>query len=73
MCLSGRDGDISVLLYHYLNGTPEGVEHCSERLELVLFTRDEMTWALESAGMAVVRYDSEGLMGRGLYLAMQRV
>jgi len=72
MSLSGRDGDISVLLYHYLRGTPENVEHYTERLELGLFTRDEMTWAFESAGMAV-RYDSEGLMGRGLYLATQRV
>ena len=72
MSLSGRDGDISILLYHYLSGTPEGVEHYTERLELGLFTRDEMTWAFESAGMAV-RYDSEGLMGRGLYLATQRV
>jgi SAM-dependent methyltransferase len=72
MSLSGRDGDISILLYHYLCGTPEGVEHYTERLELGLFTRDEMTWAFESAGMAV-RYDSEGLMGRGLYLATHRV
>jgi SAM-dependent methyltransferase len=72
MSLSGRDGDISVLLYHYLSGTPEGVEHYTECLELGLFTRDEMTWAFESAGMAV-RYDSEGLMGRGLYLATLRV
>ena len=44
----------------------------TERLELGLFTRDEMTWAFESAGMAV-RYDSKGLMARGLYLATQRV
>ena len=72
MSLSGREGDISVLLYHYLSGTPENVEHYTERLELGLFTRDEMTWAFESARMAV-RYESEGLMGRGLYLATQRV
>jgi hypothetical protein len=72
MSLSGREGDTSTLLYHYLRGTPENVEHYTERLELALFTRDEMTWAFESAGMAV-RYDSEGLMGRGLYLATQRI
>jgi SAM-dependent methyltransferase len=72
LSLSGRDGDVSILLYHYLRGTPEGIEHYTERLQLGLFTRDEMTWAFESAGMAV-RYDSEGLMGRGLYLATQRV
>lgn len=72
MSLSSRDGDLSILLYHYLRGTPEGIEHYTERLELGLFTRDEMIWAFESAGMRV-RYDSEGLMGRGLYLAVQRV
>jgi SAM-dependent methyltransferase len=71
MSLSGRDGDLSILLYHYLRGTPEGIEHYTERLELGLFTRDEMTWAFESAQM-VVRYDGEGLMGRGLYLARHR-
>ena len=71
MSLSGREGDLSILLYHYLRGTPEGVEHYTERLELGLFTRDEMTWAFESAQMAV-RYDAEGLMGRGLYLAKRR-
>jgi SAM-dependent methyltransferase len=72
MSLSGRDGDVSILLYHYLRGTPEGIEHYTERLELGLFTRDEMTWAFESVQTAV-RYDSEGLIGRGLYLAMQRI
>jgi SAM-dependent methyltransferase len=72
MSLSGRDEDVSILLYHYLRGTPEGIEHYTERLELGLFTRDEMTWAFQSVQMAV-RYDSQGLMGRGLYLAMQRI
>lgn len=72
MSLSGRDGDVSILLYHYLRGTPDGIEHYTERLELGLFTRDEMMWAFESVQMAA-RYDSEGLMGRGLYLAMQRI
>jgi len=72
MSLSDRDGDLSILLYHYLRGTPEGIEHYTERLELRLFTRDEMIWAFESAGMTV-RYESEGLMGRGLYLGMRRI
>ena len=60
-----------MFLFHYLRGTPDGIEHYSERMELALFTRDEMTRAFESAGMAV-RYDPEGLMGRGLYLATHR-
>ncbi len=67
MSLSLREGNLSVILLHYLRGTPGGIEHFSERLEFGLFTREEMTGAFESAGMEV-RYDSEGLMGRGLYI-----
>jgi len=67
MSHSLREGALSVLLHNYLRGTPDSVEHYSERIELGLFTRDEMTWAFEFSGMAV-RYDAEGLMGRGLYV-----
>jgi SAM-dependent methyltransferase len=66
--LSGRTGDASILLFHYLRVTPNGVEHYSERIELGLFTRNEMTWAFEAAGLQP-RYEPEGLMGRGLYIA----
>jgi SAM-dependent methyltransferase len=71
MSLSGREGNLSVVQMHYLRSTPGGIEHYSERLELGLFTRDEMTRAFESANMEV-RYDTEGLMGRGLYIARPR-
>jgi SAM-dependent methyltransferase len=67
MSSSIKEGQLSVLLYHYLRGTPDSIEHYSERIELGLFTRNEMTWAFEFAGMEP-RYDSEGLMGRGLYI-----
>jgi hypothetical protein len=71
MSLSGRVGNLSVLSFHYLRGTSDGIEHYCELLELGLFTRAEMTRAFESAGMEV-RYDGEGLMGRGLYIARPR-
>jgi ubiquinone/menaquinone biosynthesis C-methylase UbiE len=61
-----REEHSSVLLHHYLRLTPDGLEHYYERIELGLFSRDEMVWAFECAGMAV-QYDREGLMGRGLY------
>jgi len=67
MSTSVKKGQSSVLLHSYLRMTPDGVEECSESIELGLFTRDEMTWAFEFADMEV-RYDSEGLMGRGLYI-----
>jgi SAM-dependent methyltransferase len=62
-----REGSLSVLLHNFLRGTPHGIEHYSERIELGLFTRDEMTWAFEFSDMTV-RYDAAGLMGRGLYV-----
>jgi SAM-dependent methyltransferase len=64
---SVKKGQLSVLLHSYLKMTPDGVEYSSESIELGLFTRDEMTWAFEFAGMDV-QYDPEGLMGRGLYI-----
>jgi SAM-dependent methyltransferase len=71
MSHSGQEGNLSVLLLHYLRGRPDGIEHYSERLELGLFSRDEMTRGFESAAMDM-RYDSEGLMGRGLYIGRRR-
>jgi hypothetical protein len=71
MSLSGQEGNLSVLLLHYLRGRPDGIEHYSERLELGLFSREEMTRGFESAAMDV-RYNSEGLMGRGLYIGRRR-
>ena len=71
MSLSLRENNLSVILMHYLRGTPTGIEHYDERLELGLFTRDEMTQAFQSAGLEV-RYDDEGLMGRGLYIGRVR-
>ncbi|MGA2409003.1 MAG: class I SAM-dependent methyltransferase [Candidatus Binataceae bacterium] len=65
-----REGQLSVLLHHYLLVRSDNVEHYGERIELGLFSRDEIAWALESAGFAA-RYDAEGLMGRGLYIAMR--
>jgi SAM-dependent methyltransferase len=71
MSYSGQEGNLSVLQLHYLRSTRETIEHYSERLELGLFTREEMTRAFESADLDV-RYHAEGLMGRGLYLGRRR-
>jgi SAM-dependent methyltransferase len=71
MSHSGQAGRLSVLQLHYLRGSVRGIEHFSERMELALFTREEMTRAFDDAAMQV-NYDPEGLMGRGLYLAHHR-
>jgi ubiquinone/menaquinone biosynthesis C-methylase UbiE len=71
MSLSSQEGNLSVLLLHYLKSTQDSIEHYNERLELGLFSREEMTRAFESADLDV-RYNAEGLMGRGLYLGRAR-
>jgi SAM-dependent methyltransferase len=68
MSLSGQEGKMSVLLFHYLRATAGGIEHYIETMRLGLFTRAEMTQAFVAAG-SQVRYDPVGLMDRGLYIA----
>jgi hypothetical protein len=60
-------GRISYFDLHYLIGTPEGTEHFVKRHELGLFEQDEVDAALAGVGLEVI-YDSEGLMGRGLFI-----
>lgn len=58
----------SVLNFHYLIATKQGVEHMTETHELVLYTNAEMLSCFAVAGLEV-DYDAEGLFGRGLYVA----
>jgi SAM-dependent methyltransferase len=62
--------DISRLEFEYLVARPTGIERLSETHELGLFARDLMTSAFRQAGLRVSR-DEEGLMGRGLYVAIR--
>jgi SAM-dependent methyltransferase len=62
------DGRISIFDLHHLIATPEGTSHVVEGHKLGLYTVDEMTSAFEEANLSV-RYDDEGLTGRGLYVA----
>jgi len=61
------NGKLSWFDFHYLIATPEGTEHMVERHELGLFERYEMEAAFVDAGLGV-RYDEEGLTGRGLWI-----
>lgn len=68
MNVSGREGELAIIEFHYLLGTPNGVERFTERHEISLFTDDQYRAAFRHAGLDV-DHDPEGLTGRGLYVA----
>ena len=63
-------GPVSAFEYHYLIGTPSKVQHVIDRGSLGLWTHEEHLEAFRDAGLEV-SFDSEGLMGRGLYLGLK--
>ncbi len=69
MSHSSTDGSVSVLDFHYLVGTGDGVEHRNEVHRLGLFSREEMERAFQAADFGTVQFEPEGLIGRGLYIA----
>ena len=66
--VAGLDGTTSIMDFHYLVVTADGIEHFTEHHEAALFTRAQYESAFAAAGLAVER-DEEGLIGRGLYVA----
>jgi SAM-dependent methyltransferase len=71
MNVSAVEGTVSVLDFHYLVATPEGVSHFVEHHELGMFTDQQYRQAFEATGL-LVEHDPEGLMGRGLYIGTKR-
>jgi ubiquinone/menaquinone biosynthesis C-methylase UbiE len=65
--ISKARGKLSVLNEHHLVATRNRIEHFVERWEMGLFTHDEYLEAFRQARLETI-YDSEGLMGRGLYI-----
>ncbi|MFQ5507177.1 MAG: class I SAM-dependent methyltransferase, partial [Planctomycetota bacterium] len=70
MNLSERRGRLSVLDFHYLVGTPDGIRHFQEHHELGLFEVREYTEAMSRTGLRVHK-EEEGLTGRGLFLGQR--
>jgi hypothetical protein len=68
MAYNRLDDRISTLHFEYLIGMPGKIEHEVETHELGLFTVEEMMECFRRVNLQV-RYDEEGLSGRGLYIA----
>ena len=64
-----REGDVSIVDFNYLVGTPDGVEHFTERHELGLFTIEQQLAAFRAADLEA-EHDPEGPMRRGLYIGV---
>ncbi|MDX6534879.1 MAG: hypothetical protein QOJ13_2049 [Gaiellales bacterium] len=70
MSVSSTENGMSVMeMEHLVGTTEEGVQHFVERHELGLFTVEQHLDAFRAAGLDV-EHDPEGLIGRGLYIAV---
>ncbi len=63
-------GPVSTLEFHFLIGTPNEVQYVIDKESLGLWTHEEYLATFRDAGLEV-SFDSEGLMGRGLYLGLK--
>lgn len=61
---------ISILDFHYMVATPDGVEHFTEAHELGLFSDAQYRTAFAYAELET-HYDAEGLDGRGVYIGVK--
>ena len=67
MNVSRRDGNVSIVHFHFMVGSDDGIRTFTEPHRLTLFTHEEYLNAFRNAGFTV-DFDVEGLMGRGLYI-----
>jgi predicted TPR repeat methyltransferase len=71
MNVSAIRESISIIDFHYLVATTDGVEGFSEKHELALFTHEQMMSAFRIAGFNEIRHDPIGLTDRGLYVGLK--
>lgn len=63
-------GTQSIIEFHYLVGTPAGVEHFTELHELGLYSTAHYRRAFEEAGLET-HYETGGLIGRGIFIGVR--
>ena len=65
------EGNLTIIPFEYLIATRDGIERLQEEHVLALYTVDEMLQFFERASLKV-KYDPQGLDGRGLYVAVRK-
>jgi hypothetical protein len=70
IALTRREGDLALIEFNYLVGTPQGVRHFSELHTVGLFTREQMAAAFEQAGLDVT-YEEPKVLRRGLHIGVK--
>jgi len=70
MSLGEVEDRLSILIFHYMVGTPQGVETFTERHELGLFTLEDYLEAFRKTGLETI-HDPKGIDGRGLYIGLK--
>ena len=68
--ISGGKGRQSIVDFHYLVATAEGIQHFTEKHELGLFTDEEYLTSFHKAGLETI-HDQVGFNGRGLYIGIK--
>jgi SAM-dependent methyltransferase len=68
--ISEREGDVSVINFHFLVATEGKIEYFTELHELGLFDDEEYIRAFKEAGLDT-SYDQQGITGRGLYIGLK--
>lgn len=71
MSVSRRDANVSILNYHYMVASRDGIRTFTEPHRLTLFTDEEYLNAFRKARL-FVEYEEPGLNGRGLYVGYTR-
>lgn len=70
MNVSERQGDLSILNFHFMVGTPQGIEYFTEQHYLGLFSVETYLDAFKKSGLDAIQ-DAEGITGRGLYIGVR--
>ncbi|MGE5072745.1 MAG: class I SAM-dependent methyltransferase [Anaerolineae bacterium] len=70
MNINRIEGGLSYLDFHYMVGTPQGIEYFQDTQVMGLFTHAEYMQAVKAAGLKAI-HDEAGLDGRGLYIGVR--